>query len=138
MSYGVVPSRHLVLALTIRALRTRLLSLRSVVPSRHKRCMYINLFQDKTNPSLVTGLRCKLYTRNPFDYRRLCELVLGCRVFRGKNCVTRARGNIFQSFPKAWQRSVEYEPISGQDTRRVSTLPIAMIGKTLNRCLCAF
>ena len=35
MSYGVVPSRHLVLALTIRALRTRLLSLRSVVPSRH-------------------------------------------------------------------------------------------------------
>ena len=33
--------------------------------------------QDKTNPSLVTGLRCKLYTRNPFDYRRLCELVLG-------------------------------------------------------------
>ena len=32
---------------------------------------------DKTNPSLVTGLRCKPYTRNPFDYRRLCKLVLG-------------------------------------------------------------
>ena len=32
---------------------------------------------DKTNPSLVTGLRCKPYTRNPFDYRWLCELVLG-------------------------------------------------------------
>ena len=32
---------------------------------------------DKTNPSLVTGLRCELYTRNPFDYSRLCELVLG-------------------------------------------------------------
>ena len=32
-----------------------------------------NQCQDKTNPSLVTGLECKLYTRNPFDYRRLCE-----------------------------------------------------------------
>ena len=31
---------------------------------------------DKTNPSLVTGLRCKPYTRNPFDYSLLCELVL--------------------------------------------------------------
>ena len=37
----------------------------------------VNLFQDKTNPSLVTGWRCKPYTRNPFDYSRLCELVLG-------------------------------------------------------------
>ena len=37
----------------------------------------INQFQDNTNPSLVTGLRCKPYTRNPFDYRRLRELVLG-------------------------------------------------------------
>ena len=36
-----------------------------------------NQCQDKTNPSLVTGLRCKPYTRNLFDYRRLCELVLG-------------------------------------------------------------
>ena len=77
MYLGVVPSRHIVFASPIRALRTRLPSLRSVVPSRHKRCMYINQFQDKTNPSLVTGLRCKLYTRNPFDYRRLRELVLG-------------------------------------------------------------
>ena len=42
-----------------------------------KRGVYMNQCQDKTNPSLVTGLRCKLYTRNPFDYRRLCELVLG-------------------------------------------------------------
>ena len=42
-----------------------------------KRCVYMNQCQDKTNPSLVTGLRCKPYTRNPFDYRRLCELVLG-------------------------------------------------------------
>ena len=39
---------------------------------------------DKTNPSLVTGLRCKPYTRNPFDYSLLCELVLDWRVFRGK------------------------------------------------------
>ena len=31
---------------------------------------------DKTNPSLVTGLRCKPYTRNPFDYSLLCKLVL--------------------------------------------------------------
>ena len=42
-----------------------------------KRCVYLNQCLDKTNPSLVTGLRCKPYTRNPFDYRRLCELVLG-------------------------------------------------------------
>ena len=42
-----------------------------------KRCVYMNQCQDKTNPSLVTGLRCKPYTRNPVDYRRLCELVLG-------------------------------------------------------------
>ena len=38
---------------------------------------YMNQCQDKTNPSLVTGLRCKPYTCNPFDYRWLCELVLG-------------------------------------------------------------
>ena len=37
MSCGVVPSRHIVQFALIRALRTRLLSLRSVVPSRHKR-----------------------------------------------------------------------------------------------------
>ena len=42
-----------------------------------KRCVYMNQCQDKTNPSLVTGLSCKPYTRNLFDYRRLCELVLG-------------------------------------------------------------
>ena len=42
-----------------------------------EKCVYMNQCQDKTNPSLVTGLRCKLYTRNPFDYSRLCELVLG-------------------------------------------------------------
>ena len=35
MSYGVVPSRHIVLSSPIRALRARLPSLRSVVPSRH-------------------------------------------------------------------------------------------------------
>ena len=74
---GVLPSRQNYCNSFFRGLRPRLLSLRSVVPSRHKRCMYINQFQDKTNPSLVTGLRCKLYTRNPFDYRLLCELVLG-------------------------------------------------------------
>ena len=27
-----------------------------------KRCVYMNQCQDKTNPSLVTGLRCKPYT----------------------------------------------------------------------------
>ena len=42
-----------------------------------KRCVYMNQCQDKTNPSLVTDLRCKPYTRNLFDYRWLCELVLG-------------------------------------------------------------
>ena len=35
LSYGVVPSRYIVLTMPFRALRTRLLSLRSVVPSRH-------------------------------------------------------------------------------------------------------
>ena len=34
-SCGVVPSRHVILTSPCRALRTRLLSLRSVVPSRH-------------------------------------------------------------------------------------------------------
>ena len=42
-----------------------------------EKCVYMYQCQDKTNPSLVTGLRCKPYTRNPFDYRLLCELVLG-------------------------------------------------------------
>ena len=39
--------------------------------------VYMNQCQDKTNPSLVTGLRCKPYTRNPLKYRRLYKLVLG-------------------------------------------------------------
>ena len=43
MSCGVVPSRHIVLTSPIRALRTRLPSLRSVVPSRHKRYMNTNV-----------------------------------------------------------------------------------------------
>ena len=68
-----------------------------------KKCVYMNQCQDKTNPSLVTGLRCKPYTRNPFDYSRLCELVLGWRVLRGNKCVTRARGNIFKPFPRRGQ-----------------------------------
>ena len=42
-----------------------------------EKCVYMYQCQDKTKPSLVTGLRCKPYTRNPFEYRRLCELVLG-------------------------------------------------------------
>ena len=46
--------------------------------------VYEPISRQDTNSSLVTGLRCKPYTRNPFDYRRLCELVLGCRVFREK------------------------------------------------------
>ena len=65
-----------------------------------EKCVYMNQCQDKTNPSLVTGLRCKLYTRNPFEYRRLCELVLGWRVLRGNKCVTRARKHI-SAFSKA-------------------------------------
>ena len=35
LSFGVVPSRHIVPTTLFRALRARLLSLRSVVPSRH-------------------------------------------------------------------------------------------------------
>ena len=43
MSCGVVPSRHIVLASPFRALRTRLPSLRSVVPSRHLTPKSINV-----------------------------------------------------------------------------------------------
>ena len=43
MSFGVVPSRHIVLASPFRALRTRLPSLRSVVPSRHLTPKSINV-----------------------------------------------------------------------------------------------
>ena len=43
LSYGVVPSRHIVLASSIRGLRPRLSSLRSVVPSRH-----LTLLNNKT------------------------------------------------------------------------------------------
>ena len=43
MSCGVVPSRHVVLVVLIRALRTRLPSLRSVVPSRHLTPKSINV-----------------------------------------------------------------------------------------------
>ena len=57
-------------------------------------------FRTRPNPALVTGSRCKPYTRNTFDYRWLCELVLGWRVFGENKCVTRARGHIIAS-PKA-------------------------------------
>ena len=39
--------------------------------------IYINLLQDKTQAFISDGFEVKPYTRNPFDYRRLCELVLG-------------------------------------------------------------
>ena len=98
MSYGVVPSRHLVLALTIRGLRPRLPSLRSVVPSRHKRsytctfgcgserteiCLHARalriIFPEKPfNPALIritacnqTGCECIVCTSNP-------SLMKGC------------------------------------------------------------
>ena len=98
MSYGVVPSRHLVLALTIRGLRPRLPSLRSVVPSRHKSsytCTFgcgserteicflaralRNFFPEKPfNPALIritacnqTGCECIVCTSNP-------SLMKGC------------------------------------------------------------
>ena len=92
MSYGVVPSRHIVLALTIRGLRPRLPSLRSVVPSRHKSsytctfggdserteiCLHARalriIFPEKPfNPALIhiaacnqTGSECIVCTSNP-------------------------------------------------------------------------
>ena len=92
MSYGVVPSRHIVLALTIRGLRPRLPSLRSVVPSRHKSsytctfgcgserteiCLHARalriIFPEKPfNPALIritacnqTGCECIVCTSNP-------------------------------------------------------------------------
>ena len=43
MSCGVVPSRHIVFVSPLRALRTRLPSLRSVVPSRHLTPKSINV-----------------------------------------------------------------------------------------------
>ena len=98
MSYGVVPSRHIVLALTIRGLRPRLPSLRSVVPSRHKssytctfgggserteicflaRALRIIFPEKPFNPALIritacnqTGCECIVCTSNP-------SLMKGC------------------------------------------------------------
>ena len=56
---------------------------RLCLPGTNVACVRTN-FRTRHNPSLVTGLWCKPYTRNQLDYRRLCELVLGWRVFRGK------------------------------------------------------
>ena len=118
----------------------------------------------QNKPFISDGFEVQTIHSQPVCLQVVARISAGLKGLSGKNCVTRARGNIFQSFPKAWQRSVENErlckasaeaklawtmpsrsqrsvenqPISGQDTRRVSALPIAMIGKTLNRCLCAF
>ena len=48
-SYGVVPSRHIVLGKPNRALRTRLPSLRSVVPSRHLTLMQAHYYGQSLN-----------------------------------------------------------------------------------------
>ena len=80
-----------------------------VQPAQWTRRMY------KTNPSLVTGLRCKPYTRNTFDYRRLCELVLGWRFFSGKIMRNaRARKHI-SALPKARPNAIIH--YCGKSTR---------------------
>ena len=52
MSCGVVPSRHIAVSVTCRALRTRLPSLRSVVPSRHR--------NERAGKAGYYGTRCAL------------------------------------------------------------------------------
>ena len=99
-----------------------------------EKCVYMNQCQDKTNPSLVTGLRCKPYTRNPFDYRRLCELVLGWRVLRGNKCVTRARGNIFQPFPRRGQRCI-YMNVCARRAQRPTNLFDRAMPSRRQRCM---
>ena len=48
-SCGVVPSRHIAGSVTFRALRTRLPSLRSVVPSRHRNGTRCALIRESRN-----------------------------------------------------------------------------------------
>ena len=60
MSCGVVPSRHIVLTSPIRALRTRLPSLRSVVPSRHALSLY--LFAHESQAAFTQNFTPKNYT----------------------------------------------------------------------------
>ena len=62
---GVLPSRQNYCNCFFRGLRPRLLSLRSVVPSRHKRCIYINLFQDKTQPYICDGFEVQTIHSQP-------------------------------------------------------------------------
>ena len=62
---GVLPSRQDYCNSFFRGLRPRLPSLRSVVPSRHKRCMYINLFQDKTKPFISDGFEVQTIHSQP-------------------------------------------------------------------------
>ena len=52
LSCGVVPSRHIAGSVTFRALRTRLPSLRSVVPSRHR--------NERAGKAGYYGTRCAL------------------------------------------------------------------------------
>ena len=62
----------------------------SAAENAKKRCMYMNVFAWKAQtlhiyksisgqekPIISDGFEVKPYTRNPFDYRRLYELVLG-------------------------------------------------------------
>ena len=59
-SYGVVPSRHIGSVTTIRGLRPRLPSLRSVVPSRHALSLY--LFAKESQAALTQNFTPKNYT----------------------------------------------------------------------------
>ena len=65
MSCGVVPSRHIVLTSPIRALRTRLLSLRSVVPSRHltPKSINVSIFVTTTETTFLGNLQLPFCVR---------------------------------------------------------------------------
>ena len=71
-SYGVVPSRHIAGSVTFRALRTRLPSLRSVVPSRHR---------NGTGCALSTG-KPERAAPSPGYYGTRCALIRESRIFR--------------------------------------------------------
>ena len=103
---GVLPSRQNCCNCFFRGLRPRLPSLRSVVPSRHKRCIYINLFQDKTQPYICDGFEVQTIHSQPVWLQTITRISAGLKFFSGKIMRNaRARGNIFQSFPRSSQFS---------------------------------
>ena len=81
---GVLPSRQNYCNCFFRGLRPRLLSLRSVVPSRHKRCMYTNQFQDKTQPFISDGFEAPTIHSQPVWLQTVRRISAGLTGFSGK------------------------------------------------------